>query len=260
MENSKAFIKIAGTQATKQAVQAYQGSELLMDRLGIFVRAPAIQASLCVAPGVNNMIHSMLINIRKAKGDNGTDMLKGSSLPLPRHEPWSSTLKKLQDARAAKGSPSIPSILQNNLSKARDNITMRGQKGDDRDFKTVELHLSCPKCKAVKDASRCTLYRTGAKILVCAACKTSSSTQWLCSHNIKWLHCTIHREAGFRCGGTSKPMHSKTSIFYKDSRVKAKLKRLKRLGHLGEKLESRNSICSAKVPPQKIKQTKGHRA
>ena len=249
MKNSKAFIKIAGTQATKQAVQAYQGSDLLMDRLGIFMRAPAIQAALCVAPEVNKMTHNMLITIRKAKGEKGMDMFKGSSLPLPHLEPWSSTLKKLQEARAAQGSPNIPSIIRNKLTKARDSITMKGQMGDDRDLKTVEMQLACPRCKAVKDASKCTLYRTGALILACAACKTSSSSsQWHCNHNIRWLQCPFHREAGFRCGGSSKPTHSRTSTSFKDSRLKASLQRLKRLGHLGATLESHNSISSAKMP------------
>ena len=112
MKNSKAYFKIAGKNDTKQAVQAYQGRELLMEGLGIFVRAPAIRASLCVDPEISKIINSMLITTRKAKGKNGKDMIKGSSLPLPKHEPWSSILKNHQDARAAKGSPSIPTIIE----------------------------------------------------------------------------------------------------------------------------------------------------
>ena len=50
IRNSKAYIKLAGTNSTKQAVQAYQGSEMLMSRMGIFMRAPAINISLCLAP------------------------------------------------------------------------------------------------------------------------------------------------------------------------------------------------------------------
>ena len=52
IKNSKVFLKMSGSQETMQAVQAYQGSDLLLDWLGIFIRAPAIQATLCLAPEV----------------------------------------------------------------------------------------------------------------------------------------------------------------------------------------------------------------
>ena len=213
-----------------QAVQAYQGSDLLLDWLGIFICAPAIQATLCLAPEVSIMIHNMLITIRKAKGDKGKDMLKGSSLPLPRLEPWANTLKAMLSARATKGSPSIPQIVLRNADKTKDSINIRGQRGDSRDLKIVELFLTCPKCAAVKDVARCTLYGTHAKVLSCTACKTSSN-RWLCSHSICWLHCPSHREAGFICAGSERPRHSIISFFHKESKSKA---RIKRLGNLGQ--------------------------
>ena len=83
-----------------QAVQAYQGSELLLDWLGIFIRAPAVQATLCLAPEVSHNILNMFTTIRRAKGEQGKDMLKGSSLPLPRLEPWATTVKAIEISRS----------------------------------------------------------------------------------------------------------------------------------------------------------------
>jgi hypothetical protein len=233
INNSKAYLTIAGTPATKQAVQAYQGNELLMGKVGIFIRATAISATLCLAPEVNSNIHLMLIDIRKAKGENGKDMIKGSSQPLPKLEPWSATLKKIREARAAKGSPSIPSIAQKNLTSTRDNISLKGQRGDNRDVKPGELILSCPRCSATNAVAKCTLYSTAAKVLSCLACKTSSSTRWNCNHCIPWPSCPIHWEAGFRCAGGVKPLHSKTNFLFKESKIKARVQRHKKLGHLG---------------------------
>ena len=84
-----------------------------MRSVGIFVRAPAVHSTLCLAPELNNMVYNMLIDIRKSKKE-GTYMLKGSFLPFPKHEPWSSALKKLRERRAAKGSTSIPQIARRN--------------------------------------------------------------------------------------------------------------------------------------------------
>ena len=258
IKNSKAYIKIAGTPATKQAVQAYQGSELLMRRMGIFIRAPAIKAALCVASGLNYMIHDMLINIRKAKGENGKDMLKGSCLPLPKHEPWNGTLRKILEARAASGSTSIPSIAQRKRIKAKDGITLKGQLGDGRDLRTAQLFLTCPKCNAAKNVASCTLYGDNARVVHCAACKaSSSSSRWACSHSIPWLSCPIHREAGFRCAGSRKAQHPSPTLLARESKIKARLRRLKRLGNLGSK-DSPNSTSSAQVPKQKRKEHKKH--
>ena len=182
-----------------QAVQAYQGSELLLDWLGIFVRAPAVQATLCLAPEISLHIFNMLTTIRRAKGPGGTDMLKGSSLPLPRLEPWASTLKAILIARAAHSAPSIPQIVQRNAERAIDNISIRGQLGDGRDLKPNMFCITCPGCSAGKNVAKCTLYTTHARVLYCAACKISSS-KWHCSHGLTWITCPLCREAGFRCG------------------------------------------------------------
>ena len=68
VKSSKLYLKLAGTSSTKQAVQAYQGSEMLLSRYGIFMRAPAINASLSLDPGLNRYIHVMpspAVNARK---------------------------------------------------------------------------------------------------------------------------------------------------------------------------------------------------
>ena len=224
IKGSKAFHKMAGNINTRQAVQANQGTELLLDKYVFFCRAPAIRATLCLDPGISDNIHRMLIAIRKAKGESGQEQLKGSCLPLPKFEPWGSVLKTNQDVKHAHGSPTIPSIVQRNASMASDSITLIGQKGDDRDFKPFGFLISCPRCKAVKNASNCTLFNSAACILSCSACRSSSSsTKWHCSHSISWLECPVHREAGFRCKGHSRAQHSKSSIFFKDSRNKARL-------------------------------------
>ena len=127
IKESKQYIKIAGTSETKQAVQAYQGSELLMRRLGIFMRAPAIKACLCIDPAINMCIHTMLIDIRRTKGKNGTEVLKGSPLPFPKHEPWANTLNRYLKARAASGSPSI--ALKNREHRKASTITHKSEEG-----------------------------------------------------------------------------------------------------------------------------------
>ena len=125
IKNSKAYIKLAGTVSTKQAVQAYKGTELLMSRYGILFRAPAVQSSLCLAPAFNTAIHTMLTNIRRSSKE-GQHMLKGSSLPYPKLEPWMDTLGSFLKLRASQGSPSIPSIVQRNLRFVHEDICIRG--------------------------------------------------------------------------------------------------------------------------------------
>ena len=57
----------------------------------------------------------MLISIRKAKGENAVEKLKGSSLPFPKHEPWKAIMNNFHERRLKNGSPSIPSIVQKQL-------------------------------------------------------------------------------------------------------------------------------------------------
>ena len=82
-----------------------------------------------------------------------------------------------------------------------------------------------------------------------------SAAKWHCSHNLAWLECPLHREAGFRCGVQRTTNLGKLSIAYMETRNKARLKRLERLGHLGVQNGSHNSSCSTKVP-KKIKNIK----
>ena len=129
---------------------------------------------------------------------------------------------------------------------------MKGQKGDNRDQRTQELFLTCPRCDAAKNVATCMLYSTAAKVVACSSCKTSSSIRWKCSHSISWLHCPLHREAGLRCAGNAQPRHSKLSPFFEESRARAASKRLRKYCILGD--SSRNSTGNANVPQNKFKQ------
>ena len=127
-----------------------------------------------------------------------------------------------------------------------------------RDIRTRQFLLTCPKCTAVKNTARCTLFDSHARVVYCSRCHTSTtSSLWHCSHNISWLLCPSHREAGFRCAGHRKPRHAKTSLAYGESKLKAKFQRLNRLGLLGQaKAKDSNSISAAGMPKQKTKNRK----
>ena len=223
-----------------------------MRSVGIFVRAPAINSTLCLAPELNNMVYNMLIDIRKTKKE-GTYMLKGSSLPFPKHEPWAASLEKIRKIRLAKGSPTIPALVKKKVDRAYDAIMTRGEGGDCRDAMTTQLLLTCPRCNGVKNAARCTLFSTRAQALSCDKCHTSTmSSLWHCSHKNCWLLCPFHREAGFRCACGRKTRHAKHSLAFKETSFMAKVKRLTRIGQLGQlKADVSNSISVAHMPKNK---------
>ena len=259
IRNSKAFIKLAGIINTKQAVQAYKGTELLLRNVGIFMRAPAVASTLCLAHEISNMVFNMIIDIRKANKE-GTSMLKGSSLPLPRKEPWATSLEKKRKSRHDSGSPSIPTRAQNMIDKAREAITIRGEAGDRRDVRTSSLLLACPRCANIKDVACCTLFKSRAIPLQCRACQTSTTSSiWQCSHGLTWLQCPFHREDGFRCQSGRKARHTERTPDHSKSSFKAKFRRLKRLGHLGldkQKADDYANSIGASSMPKKTKKNK----
>ena len=182
--NSKMFLRGNATSDTKQATQAYSGSELLLSRYGLLIRAPAVAASICLVCEIGKTIHAMLITIRKGNNGSSGDALKSSSTPLPKHEPWDKILQHQWALREKSGATSIPQILARKSSDMHNAITIKGQRGDGRDARPTCFVLYCPLCKAPKEASRCTLYTTQAKVLACAACLVAStSSKWHCSHN-----------------------------------------------------------------------------
>ena len=185
-------------------------------------------------------------------------MLKGSSLPYPKHEPWVETLGNYRTLRASQGSPSIPSIALRNRSNVHDDIILRGGGGDAGVPRTNSLMLSCPKCSSIKNVARCTLFSNRAMPVYCSTCKVSStSSRWQCSHHESWLKCPFHRDQGFKCRSSRLARHSKPTLLKKHSSFKAMIKRLSRIGHLGHHTanneEPANSIGAAGMPKQNDK-------
>ena len=145
---------------------------------------------------------------------------------------------RAQDSRHSPGvcPPTLPTLVQKERARQHDNIELRGQRGDWRDLRPSSFLVTCPKCKGLKDVAGCELYGTAAKVLLCTACRCSSTSSKLhCSHGISWLQCPIHRPIGFRCKGTriSKHKGTKASFLHKARLNKANLKRLERIGSLG---------------------------
>ena len=120
-------------------------------------------------------------------------------------------------------------------------IFTRGQNGDGRDLKPSSFVLSCPLCKAQKEASRCTLYTTHAKILACASCLiSSSSSKWQCPHAAGWMQCPSCRETGFRCAGQAKRKFK--LVHARSEAVQERLlKRLQFIGPLGSSASNSTS-------------------
>ena len=194
----KAIINAAGSSSTRQAIACHKGKDLLLSDYGLYCHMSAIGATLCVEPAISIEIHNMLMAIRKAKGPTGDDMLKSTSLPLPKFEPWSPFI--------GKSSLSLPSLVLRRNAKHIEAIEYKGQGGEGKDTKAREFMLTCPKCKVPKDAARCKLYAAAARVLFCSSCRTSAtSTRWHCDHGIPWHSCKEHRAWGFRCGGLRKP-------------------------------------------------------
>ena len=108
IKDTKALIKVAGSNATKQAFASYKGKDLLMASYGMYCHTPAIGATLCIEPSLNMVLHNMLNTIRKARGVNGVEMLKSTSLPLPKHETWVPFI--------GKATLSLPLLVQRKLT------------------------------------------------------------------------------------------------------------------------------------------------
>ena len=184
----------------------------------------------------------MITMIRKVKdGTSNTVILKASSAPLPRHESWKKVLEHHWDRRERSGATSIPHIMARDANNISSAITCKGQKGDGRDLRPTSFEISCPKCKALKEVAKCTLYTTQAKVLACGECSSSfSSSRWQCRHEVLWMHCTVCRELGFRCAGQAK--RSLKRVHERSEAVERRtFKRYRRLGPLGSSTAS-NSI------------------
>ena len=247
---SKSFLRCNTTNEARQATQAYAGSELLLSRYGLLIRAPAVAASLCLDSAIGNIIHDMLITIRKGcNGSIGSNnvALKSSSTPLPKIEPWAKILALQWDLRDKSGATSIPKIMARNSSDMLNAITSKGQIGDGRDIRPNSFILYCPRCKAPKEASTCTLYTTQVKVLACAACSvSSSSSRWHCIHALCWMQCVACRELGFRCAGKAK---RKLKLLRNEVVQRRILQRSRQLGPLG--CTTNNSTSQPNMHKQK---------
>jgi hypothetical protein len=121
-----------------------------------------------------------------------------------------------------------------------DNISIRGERGDNRELRPQFFFLKCPSCGNFRNCANVKLFTTTARGLTCGSCKKStSSTRWMCEHGTPWTRCTSHREPGFRCGGQSLPSKRAFSkgIISLTSSFKAVQRRqanLRRIGSLGE--------------------------
>jgi len=247
VSNSKALFKVAGHPDTLQALASFSGKDTLLASYGIRSHLPAVTATLCIAHGINIIIHNMLIKIRQVKGSEGSVKLKASCLPLPRLEPWLDHI--------GKAPLTILSIILKAEARRHEAITIRGEHGDGRDLKPDLFFLNCPTCNSARNAAGCKLYDTKAKTLVCLSCrKGTTSTQWLCTHGIAWHKCGEHRAAGFRCGsqqGTRDPSSSSSS--FKTPAMLAHIehtrsKRIEKLGPLGSRSSSHAAPNSASCP------------
>ena len=139
------------------------------------------------------------------------------------------------------------------IDKANNAITYRGEAGDQRDLRATSLLLTCPECTSVRDVARCTLFGARAMALQCKACHTSTtSSLWHCDHGLSWLQCPFHRDVGFRCHSGRKAPHTGSTPAFRMSSLRAKLKRLKRLGHLGQhKADDKHNSIGASYLPKK---------
>ena len=154
----KAIVHAAGASSSRQAIACHKGKDLLLSDYGLYCHMSAIGATLCVEPAISIEIHNMLMAIRKAKGPTGDDMLKSTSLPLPKFEPWIPFV--------GKASLSLPSLVHRRSAKLIDNIDFKGQRGEDKDFRAPCFMLTCPKCKTIKDAARCRLYAAATRLFL----------------------------------------------------------------------------------------------
>ena len=252
VRSSKAFCRVHGTEETKHLVQTYQGKELLLSRYGLNLRAPAIASSICLDRGLHAKLHQMLNTIRAIKEGQGSFKLKSSPAPLPFKEPWLGILSSHWKTQHT----SIVTIA-NRRRYARDHPTSQSNiminEGSSRH---TMFMLHCPKCNAAKNAQRCTLYTTHAKVVACRSCSiASASSKWRCIHNVPWLRCPSCRSVGFLCKRKAKPQGatSRRRAHMTSTRI---MKKSSVLGGLGMEVMMHNSASGGILHKKKIKKIK----
>ena len=208
-----------------------KGKEFRLGAYGLEVHMPAITAELCLEDGLASTLHLMLSRLRLFKQGPHKGKLKASAAPLPKKEPWA-------DILAPAPSP-IVTILTSRKARRIDNISTRGERGDNRELKPQTFSLKCPSCGTFKECAKIRLFTTIARGLTCSNRKKStSSTKWSCTHGTPWTRCPIHRETGFRCGAQRLHKHkadSKGTSWVRSLKaIKHRQATLNRLGSLGE--------------------------
>ena len=234
---SKGLFKITGHPDSSHLMQTYVGKGFLLGQYGLAMHVPAVKAELCLAPELSTKLHEMLCTIRCVKTGVEQHKLKSSAHRLPRLEPW--------NAIVAKATPTLLNLILNRNNRHHEAITSRGERGDGRDLRPSSLVLHCPHCGFDKECAKVRIYANQARCINCTACKrNTTSTRWLCTHQVLWHHCAEHREPGFRCGAS----HAQQGLQLKrpdplkaEARHKAKTKKL---GGLGQDEEP---LCS--TPP-----------
>ena len=126
---SKSFLRVNATRESKQATQAYNGSELLLSRYGLLIRAPAVAASICLDKTIGNDIHNMLITIRKGSNGSSCDALKSSSSPPPKIEPWAKILLQHLEKGKRVAQPPSPTSWPGMLVTVLALLPSRAKKG-----------------------------------------------------------------------------------------------------------------------------------
>ena len=223
---------------------------MLLQQYGILRHCAAVKAELCVGPHIRQAIHNMMLTIRASKSPSGEVLLKASPKPLPRFEPWKSFICKAPN--------SLPALAMIQSSRRQDSIQARGEQGRGRDIKPISFTLRCPHCKTNREARGNKLFSFKALGLNCSSCaRATTSTRWICTHGTPWHLCSIHREAGLRCGkglvGSSGACTNGTSTSKQNNATKPNPKqaaeldlkrqqKLKRVGELG------NAIIGDKHP------------
>ena len=234
---SKGLFKVAGHPDSSLLMQTYVGKGFLLGHYGLAMHVPAVKAELCLAPELSTKLHEMLCTIRTVKTGPEQNKLKASAHRLPRLEPWMFIV--------AKATPTLLNLILNRNIRRHEAITGRGERGDGRDLRPSSLVLKCPHCGLDRDCAKVSIYASKARCINCAACKrNTTSTRWLCSHEIPWHLCAEHRKLGFRCGA----YHSQQGLQLKrpdplklEARLQAKTRKLGRLG------QDEEPLCS--TPP-----------
>ena len=225
---------VAGSGA-KVMFRPAKAKMFFLEGYGLKIHCPAIVAELCLDNALADRLHQMLCRIRIVNLGSHQGMLRSSAAPLPKKEPW---LDILRQAPAP-----LCQIMMNRSISRIENMTARGERGDHRDLKPSTFTLTCPKCSVPRECAHVKLHSCAARGLTCLECRASTtSTKWCCGHGAPWTSCSVHREAGFRCGPRSLLSHE-APFSRPFQAIKARLSKLRRLGSLGDSshLVSRNS-------------------